>query len=252
MKVSTLVVFSVFVLALTFGASAATLHGIVYDGELQPSRALVTVTSSNGIAQNQVASNGSYSFQVAPGNYTVAAVLAQANGTLTNYSVTEQVSLPTDGTYSFDVVAFGADLSASDLAQAEQALAVPETQPPALDYALLAVELLAIVLIVGLAVLARRNNALQRALQTANKPFDVIVKREKPSLSAAPAAKLSREHKSILKLLALSGGRSTQKALKQKLPWSEARTSLLLTELEEYGKVRRRKVGRENAVELLD
>jgi uncharacterized membrane protein len=54
----------------------------------------------------------------------------------------------------------------------------------------------------------------------------------------------------ILDILRKMGGRATQKELREKLGWSEAKLSLALTDLERRGLIEKYKKGRGNVVFL--
>ena len=63
---------------------------------------------------------------------------------------------------------------------------------------------------------------------------------------------LSTELLEILDLIRSHKGRITQKDLRSKLDYSEVKVSLLLSELEKRGKIKKFRNGRENIVLLLE
>ena len=77
-----------------------------------------------------------------------------------------------------------------------------------------------------------------------NKHWDAKAKPKKP-------AELDADAKSVLKALDSFEGRTTQKELKETLKFSDAKLSLILTELEQIGKVKKFKRGRANIVRKL-
>lgn len=72
----------------------------------------------------------------------------------------------------------------------------------------------------------------------------------KPKPQAKPA-ELDGDAKSVLKLLDGFEGRATQKELKEALRFSDAKLSLILTELEHLGKIKKFKRGRANIIRKL-
>ena len=74
-----------------------------------------------------------------------------------------------------------------------------------------------------------------------------------PAAPCQDAASSKEEHEDAAQLLAIikrHGGRATQKELRRELPLSEAKISLLLTELEHRKKIEKIKKGRGNVVVL--
>ena len=59
---------------------------------------------------------------------------------------------------------------------------------------------------------------------------------------------LSGELKKVVSVLKKNGGRMTQKDIRQEFPLSEGKVSLMITELESMGVVKRIKSGRTNVV----
>lgn len=77
-----------------------------------------------------------------------------------------------------------------------------------------------------------------------NKHWDAKSKTKQP-------AELDEDAKSVLKALDSFEGRATQKELKEALKFSDAKLSLILTELEQVGKIKKFKRGRANIVRKL-
>lgn len=63
---------------------------------------------------------------------------------------------------------------------------------------------------------------------------------------------LDDDARQVLKILDSFGGRATQKELRETLKFSDSKLSLILTELENVGKIRKFKRGRANVVRKLD
>jgi len=71
-------------------------------------------------------------------------------------------------------------------------------------------------------------------------------KKEEPEETLAKKpAKLSKEERQVLEIIQREH-RLTQKELRKKLPWSEAKVSLIVADLEERGLIKKLKKGRGN------
>jgi uncharacterized membrane protein len=86
--------------------NTATVYGQVYSiNTFEPlDNAVVSINSTP--SQSMVATVGSYSFELAPGNYTISAKYYE-NGNIT-YSVTDSVNIINKGTYRHDLLLFPA------------------------------------------------------------------------------------------------------------------------------------------------
>jgi uncharacterized membrane protein len=72
----------------------------------------------------------------------------------------------------------------------------------------------------------------------------------KKTTKKSPVEEMSADLESILHVIKAEGGRTTQKVLRKHIPCSEAKLSMMLTELEAKGKVQKIKKGRGNLVIL--
>ena len=83
-------------------AMATTLHGTIYDLDLQEVVDCVVEIDTDP-AQRYVSKDGSYAFEVPPGDYTIKVTYP---GTLENQSYEEPVSITEEGSYVFDIIIF--------------------------------------------------------------------------------------------------------------------------------------------------
>ena len=81
--------------------SAATIQGVVYDLDLTPANAVVTISTQP--QQRMVAVNGEYTFSVPPGTYTLNATYEEG---LDMLSAVEPITIVEDGMYTLDLILF--------------------------------------------------------------------------------------------------------------------------------------------------
>ena len=214
--------FTILLLLLLPGALAATISGNVYDLDFVPLKNVV-VSIDTIPKQTFVATDGAYSFQVPLGDYTLTASLATSDG-LTPYAK-EDVLVQDDGEYTMDLFTFpqleaSEDLDVLDI-ENQSALDYPEvSKTPLWPWILMIAILIAAIVY----ILLRQTKAVDRAL-----PEDL---------------------QEMVALIRAQGGRTTQKELRKHMPLSEAKISLMVTDLEERGYLAKVKKGRGNILLL--
>jgi len=232
-------------------ASAATIHGIVYDSNLEPvDGAIVQVNTLP--RQQMVAQNGSYAFEVPSGNYSLRASRS-FNGSV--YYTEENLSVQSEGEFTLDLIFLSfapveeidVEQLPEDLPQVipSQAAQVP-SQSPSLDALLLVAVGAFVFLVIALVLLKARQRG---SVQKARPKKKHAPEKATPSL---PAVVVTPSQRQLLEQLARTGGRMTQKELRKALPnASEAAVSMDLTELEDAGAIKKIKKGRGNIIKLL-
>ena len=209
------------------GAIGAVVSGKLYDGHFnQLNNVLVEITTFP--TQSFVSKDGAYSFTLTDGRYTLIAYFRQQNGT--TIFTSKEVLVSGGGSYTVDLI-----------------LDQPFTGVPP---------------VITLPLSTRIFNALKK-----NYPFilfgvflaavfvSVLVilwrklRRAKPPQPSKP--ELPIELSQLLALVAKGGGRVTQRELRKKLPdISEAKISLMISELEASGHLTKIKKGRGNIIVL--
>ncbi|MDK2795179.1 MAG: hypothetical protein PWQ22_111 [Archaeoglobaceae archaeon] len=205
---------AIFLLVLIFVSTTAIadeIHGKVYRWDtLEPVKAVVSI--KNGIEQKMVAENGSYSFEVEPGEYTIIA----RSG---NLFAIENVTVK--GRVTFDIIIF----PELEIVEPPEMPEIEELSEE--DYSWLAVGLS----LTGILVIF----ALKRKFRT-EKSEEIEV--------------LPEDLRKVLELIKAEGGRITQKELRRKLGFSEAKLSLIIADLERRGLIEKVKKGRGNIIFL--
>ncbi|MGC8816952.1 MAG: DUF7343 domain-containing protein [Candidatus Hadarchaeum sp.] len=236
------VVFLVFAGMLLFGfcspAAAqenfARVHGTVYYWyNLEPLKNSIVEVNSVP-EQTYVAKNGEYFFNLPPGTYKITARFYRDNVLL--YYAEENLTIPEyGGDYVVDLIAF----PLFDDFEAPEENIVPIVEAPENENALVVLVVVAVaVLVLVLAFLYLRMVRQRKVVKT--EPVQAPVK-----LIGLPA-----DLQEIIDRIREAGGRITQLELRGKLPYSEAKVSLMLADLESRGLIRRIKKGRGNIIIL--
>ncbi len=259
----------VFLFLLT-EAQAALIHGNVFEwSTLSPlNNVLVDVNSTP--PQRMVSKDGAYSFELPPGDYKLVAEFYE-NREL-KYLAQERLRIEGEGRFVYDLILvppLGAD--ENDLQFPELDLPLPGGEPPATPPPLQAPMglgsgnaylFLAVLVLIALS-LAVEHAAVFSFLREQKEKFLSLREQktklieedlEKPAQAAPPAQAdegLDKYAQEVLDVLARSGNRLTQKEIRERLQHvSEAKVSLIVSELEALGRVKKIKHGRGNIVVL--
>jgi len=197
----------------------ATIHGTVYDFGLNKlSNALVDVDTSP--RQMMVASNGTYSFSVPVGNYLLKAQYKDSD-------IVENVSVGAEGDYVIDLILLP---SVDEVLMAETP-EVPFVEDVVQDRPVTHWFLwLVVFVILGFLV-----------YKVSRKPVEKIVREVR-------GVAIPEELQKILEFIEKEGGRTTQKDIRKNFPYSEAKISLMIDELEIHSFIKRIKKGRGNII----
>jgi uncharacterized membrane protein len=274
--------------APAYAAADSTVHGSVYDWSTFSTvdNAIVKVYSLPGlILQGQaVMKSGSYSFSLPKGDYMLVATAGR--GTPDEMTATENITVTDSGDRIIDLILFPSG-SLDDLAgftETNTTPTVPPVENPTLvpnpteqpasgDFALwlgVGAILLAIVAIAAGLVLLRTLRPKKPDVKTpveegpvkaetvpsAPEPVEVQEEKkqaEQPPQSPQPSVQnllLPEDCRQVLSIIEKNDGRITQLDLRKMLPYSEAKVSLIVSDLESRGLVKKIKKGRGNVLIL--
>lgn len=212
-------------LVLLDSCLAATIHGTVYDEGLDVVKdAIVEVDSTP--KQREVAKDGTYSFTLPEGTYTIT---IRYNG----QSAEEKIVIETDGDYILDLFLFP-DFEEDELVtEAEEINIEDEYLEEEKNNTILII--LGLATILGLAAITYYS-----------------LKQKKPKIKSGieDIKEEEDETKKYLEFIKKQGGRTTQKEIRKNFPMSEAKISLIITELEHKGKIQKIRKGRSNIIIL--
>jgi len=192
------------------------LSGNVYDDALAPlSNVILTVDTEP--KQQYISKNGAYTFNIPQGVYTLTASYQEGSA---NYYAEEKIRIANEGAFVYDIILF------PNLSEEEALSDDFELDVTALDddrsNKWLWVSLISFLLFAGIL-------------------YYVLKKRKNPGEDVVYAMVLAliKKHKRV-----------TQKEIRKQVPMSEAKISLVITELEDKGLIKKIKKGRGNIIIL--
>lgn len=196
--------------------SAVTIQGNIYDFSLK--RLNNIIVEINTIpAQREISQNGAYSFEVPQGNYKITAKTPEGK-----LLAQENITVEEQGKYSIDLIGF-IDITSEEtqINNTEPLLQEVEKSP----YQNLTITLILLVIIVLLIYFKKfkKKQEYSEEVDGLTEKILGIIKKEK---------------------------RITQKDIRKLIPYSEAKISLVLTELESKNKIEKIKKGRGNIIIL--
>lgn len=269
--------------------TTATVHGVTYVWDtLEPIND--TLIEVNSIPpQSMVAKNGTYSFELVTGDYTITAGYYQNNTLI--YIKETNITIEEEGSYVLDLLLY--PVSQNRIAETIEAgknqnginpTEQTETSSSTISY--LPAAFMLFVLFAGSYKLSKRHKKIEKntpqkkeskipgflekmtgrfAYPEKNPEYKTSGKAVFASepmvetgnyfdIEAAALKKqpLSAELSETLNIIRGNKGRITQKDLRGRLKYSEVKVSLLLSELEKRGLIKKFKNGRENIVVLID
>jgi LPXTG-motif cell wall-anchored protein len=199
---------------------AATIHGTIYDMDLRPAqKAIVAVDTVP--EQVFVANDGIYAFTLPIGKFSITATYTADSK---QFRAQQNMTIADNGDYVVDIILFQ-DISEEQAILNEElnpVIVYPEETHRTWIYVILAFALMA----VAVFVFWKKRKKSRAITEPDSLPDDII--------------KFIKQH----------GGRATQKDIRRHIPMSEAKISLVLTELEAKGTVQKIKKGKGNIIIL--
>lgn len=199
----------------------AEVHGKIYRWDTLDLVKDVVVEIKDGSIQRMVSNDGSYSFNVTPGNYTI---IAKTDGFIAVENITVKDSV------RFDLILF------PKLEVIEDVPDFPYISDEEQPYHIWVAILSGIVILI-LYYVKRRESKREEDLPPNLLTSDII-------------EDLPEDLVEVLEIITREGGRITQKELRRKLGYSEAKMSLIIADLERRGMIEKVKKGRGNIIFL--
>jgi uncharacterized membrane protein len=221
-------IYFVFFIVFVQAVSAATISGTVYDMNLEEQENAVIGISTEPM-QTYVAKNGTYMFNLNPGQYTIIAF--KSNGG--NLELTQKIAIKEEGDYLLDLILFPSIKEEEELLNITQ-YDFGDDYFKANDYSLywiVGISILVLSIIIAYFMLKPKKK--EEKQETLKKLVDTKDDADR-----------------IIEFIKKQGGRVTQKDIRKEFPSSEAKISLIITELEHKGKIEKIKKGRGNIVRM--
>lgn len=219
--------------------SGATISGKVFDITLtRIENAVIEINSEP--RQLVVSEDGKYSFEVPLGTYSLKAYTD-------DYSIIENITIKHRGNFSIDLIllpsfeeedAMRNELDNEDITENLNSLDEKND---------LIVYVIALIVIASIYILFLARNKIAKKLKIINIE-NIENLKQKINLHELPDD--SKYLNKIIHILESEGGRASQKTIRKNIPLSEAKISLLITELEESKKIKKIKKGRSNIIIL--
>lgn len=224
----------------------ATVHGSIYkpDSYELLDNSIVKVNSTP--PQSQIAKEGFYSFVLSPGNYTINASYYK-NQNLFAYKE-ENIVINQSGDYLIDIILLPVSNSSLDfteiLSSAKNDPSLILQDKNTLNVFILTI--IAIFIFIGIIILiffSKRKSNENNDISTE----DILVE----NLDSLPkyvseGEPLPEDLQQVMNILVANGGRISQRDLRHKIKYSEAKVSLMVSDLENRGIIEKFKKGRGN------
>ncbi len=219
-------------------AMAATIQGTVYSFDLEKrNNSIISVNSIP--AQTVVAKDGTYKFELGLGEYIITERYSELGEI---ESVTERVKVAKEGNFILDLILFPSfEAEESLLLETEESVVGDEVFQEGIGRLTIIMFAFALagIVVIGFVVF-KYSKILKKVTKEVEKTSKEMAK-----------AKVSGElERKVLDFIKEEGGRVTQKDIRKKFTYSEAKISLVISDLESKDIVKRVKKGRGNIIIL--
>ncbi len=221
MKVSRILFFAFFLLFIIPNAFSAVIHGTVYNYDLSVLKDVVVEVDSVP-KQIYVAKDGTYSFTLGIGEYIIK---AKYQDNYKRYSFEQSIIIKDEGDYVFDIILFPDVTDEIIINDGE------ETEELSKKNLIIVLAVMAIILFLLFIFMFWFFFIFSKS-------------KKKPDILEEDISD------DVLKFIKKEGGRTTQKDIRKNFPFSEAKISLVITELEHKQLIKKIKKGRSNIIVL--
>lgn len=234
-----LIIFSLLIICTSL-ATATTLQGSIYNSNLELEMDVLVEINTNP-TQKYLAKNGMYTFELPKGEY----ILTARKGFT---EIEEDVKIVTEGTFIYDVFLLSDFSEEDELWEGTEEELFTEEEEEKED------RLWAYVIAAIFAIFAVSRIIYYRKKYGSLRKFKKKMKVEQKKSLEEHKEDLAKEPGYLdqaLEIIKKNDGRITQKKLRKEMLYlSEAKVSLILTELEHNGRVEKVKKGRGNVILL--
>ena len=231
---------------------AATIHGTIYDISLEEA-VNVRVSVDTSPTQLYISKNGFYSFQIPPGDYTITA--EQYSNDFVIASTQEPLTISDQGEYVVDLIL----LPVFEESEDSETEFIDDSTDEIIDkppYNMLPAIIILILICLILIYLFLKKNKQKPKKQQPKKKTKNNLKRKpktkKPKTKQIHQLKTVQLPKDLSELYEFirKHKRTTQKEIRKTIPLSEAKISLMITDLESRNLIKKIKKGRGNIIIL--
>jgi uncharacterized membrane protein len=216
-----ILIFTILFILISTLVSAALIGGRIYDYSLNTASD-ATIEINTQPKQREIAKQGVYAFNVPAGQYTISATQHE-DGTVTA-STHEKITVKQDGEYKLDLILF------PNLEEDKQLANTDIIIEPVFEEETSYIKIIILVFLFMIGItLYHWTKVLKKKTDTKTENTDL---------------------QQILSFIKQHGNRTTQKDIRKHFPSSEAKISLIITQLESEGKIKKIKKGRGNIIVL--
>jgi len=238
----------------------ATIHGAVYEWYTFEPLENVIIEVNSTPPQSIVARYGVYSFNLAPGNYLITARYYQ-NNTLAS-SADETITITENGDYVLDLLLFPAydeeflnETEFSEITETfdEGSKIIEEDTDSGMLYLVIVISIFVIAVFAVYTFKTKSREKEDMAEEAAPaRPEEGENEEISETVLTEDISPLASDLQEVLDIIIAGGGRITQKELRSKLKYSEAKVSLMVSDLENRGLIEKFKKGRGNIIRTVD
>lgn len=229
-------------------ASGAVLKGSTYDISLNSLNNVIVKVNTEP-SQQMIVKDGSYSFNIPQGKYNISAEYFEDN--LLKYKDFKEIEIKDDGEFVYDLILFPT-FDEEDTLFKDVDFSVPYDDKT-INYKLIAVIIIVgIILVFGgyFLFLFYKKKGEAKEEKEGKKHETKSTKSETPETGGSTDDS-DEYYTKILKIIK-EQKRTTQKEIRKDIPLSEAKISLILSEMEHKGVIEKIKKGRGNIIVLKD
>jgi uncharacterized membrane protein len=228
--------FLVVLVFLCFPISGATLTGTIYNLELEMETNVILEVDTTPI-QKFLSKDGDYSFTLPPGQYTLTAQKGE-------FYVTEKLTVEDEGEFVFDVFLLGDLTEEEELLKETEVQLLDQSVDSGIPWRYYLAGAIVLALFIRFFWYRRKYGSLWKFRKRVKADSKKTVQDHQKELNEQPDL-----IEKALDIIKKHDGRISQKDLRKEMLYlSEAKVSLIVTELEHKGMVEKVKKGRGNVL----
>ncbi len=242
-------------------ATAAVVHGTTYEWSTFEALENTIVEVNSTPLQYMVASSGSYTFDLPEGAYMIRA--GYYRGNLLEYCAEEEITIIEDGDFVLDLLMFPPieevylceNINFSEDLSGYEEFHEDGADSTALPYAIGILSVLAIISSLFLWKRGKKVTGRDGTVEKEDYGYEPVELEPEAPEELEPVdaeSAIPSDLQGVLSIIRARDGRITQKDLRLQLNCSEAKASLMVTDLEARGLVKKVKKGRGNVIILTD
>jgi uncharacterized membrane protein len=230
------IILAVMTLMIMQIADAAAIEGTVYDWNLEPV-INAKVYANSTPKQAIVAKTGDYSLTLNKGVYEIKAIAPNGD------EVAETITVADEGNYTLDLIILPSIDNPEDLFNESDIQVEEDIFGEKNNNYLIVIGIIILMAIITVIAIFFSLSFMKKKEKEVKEEI-ITLKREIQQKEVDP------ELAKLVEAIKSAGGRTTQKEIRKQFPSSEAKISLMITELEKKGIVEKIKKGRGNVLVL--